>query len=69
MRHRGGFVSTLVNRKVNKNSVIDNLQAAWKLFCHMQATKDLIEEVEEQLDALEGVLEFSQIQIDECPIK
>ena len=69
MRHREGFVSTLVNRKVNENSVIDNLQAAWKMFCHMQATKDLIEEVEEKLNELEGVLEFSQIQIDECPIK
>ena len=53
------FVRTLLNRKVNENSVIDILQAAWKTFCHMQATHDLIEQVEERLDELEGVLEFS----------
>ena len=53
-----GLSRTIINREVNENSVIDNLQAAWKMFCHMQVNKQLIEEVEEKLDELEGVLEF-----------
>lgn len=43
---------------VNKVNVYENLDAAWKLFCRVCPDKNFLDQVEDLLDELTGVIEY-----------
>ena len=43
---------------VNRQSVYENLDAAWKLFCRVCPDKAFLNQVEDLLDELSGVIEY-----------
>lgn len=42
----------------NEQNVLENLESAWKLFCRVYPNEDFLDQVENLLDELAGVIEY-----------